>query len=57
MAINKTATNITIKVKSDYNLHVGGTLEKIAEKINVEATKGNLELISNKNITANGNRD
>ena len=36
MAIRKTAKNIIIEVKSDYNLSVGGKLEKIAEKINNE---------------------
>ena len=56
MAINITAKNIIIKVKNDYNLYVGGKLEKITNKMNVEATKGNLDLISNKKITANGNK-
>ena len=56
MAINKQANKMTIKVNHDYNLHVGGTLEKIANKMNVEATKGNLELASNKKIVANGNK-
>ena len=50
MAINITAKNIIIKVKNDYNLYVGGKLEKITNKMNVEATKGNLDLISNKEI-------
>ena len=56
MAIRKTAKNIIIEVKSDYNLTVGGKLEKIAEKINVEAKKGNLVLSSNKKIVSDGNK-
>ena len=56
MAIRKTAKNIIIEVKSDYNLTVGGKLEKIAEKINVEAKKGNLVLASNKKIISDGNK-
>jgi hypothetical protein len=56
MAIIKQAKNITIIVKSDYNLTVGGKLEKIAEKINVEAKKGNLILASNKKIVSDGNK-
>ena len=55
MAIIKTAKNMTITVKSDYNLTVGGKLEKIADKINVEATKGNLVLASNKKIVSKDN--
>ena len=55
MAIRKTAKNIIIEVKSDYNLSVGGKLEKIAEKINVEAKKGNLVLVSNKKIISKDN--
>ena len=56
MAIRKTAKNIIIEVKSDYNLTVGGKLEKIAEKINVEATKENMILASNKKIVSTGNK-
>lgn len=56
MAIRKNAKNMTITVKNDYNLTVGGKLEKIAEKINVEAKKGNLVLSSNKKIVSDGNK-
>ena len=56
MAIRKTAKNIIIEVKSDYNLSVGGKLEKIAEKINVEAKKENLILSSNKKIVSRWNK-
>lgn len=55
MAIRKQAKNMTITVKSEYNLTVGGKLEKIAEKINVEAKKGNLILASNKKIISKDN--
>jgi len=50
MAIRKNAKNISIRVQNEYNLIVGGKLEKIADEINLEATKGNLVLISNKKI-------
>ncbi|UOX35490.1 hypothetical protein LXD69_08195 [Flavobacterium sediminilitoris] len=56
MAIHKKAKNIEIIVKSDYNLTVGGKLEKITSKFNVEATIGNLNLISNKKIVSDGNK-
>lgn len=50
MAIKKNAKNISIRVQNEYHLIVGGKLEKIADEINLEATKGNLVLISNKKI-------
>lgn len=56
MAIHKQATNIIITVKSEYDLQVGGKLEKIANKLNVEARKGNLVLASNKKIVSDGNK-
>lgn len=56
MAIRKNAKNISIKVHNKYNLTVGGKLEKLAEKINVEATNENLVLSSNKKITSNGGK-
>lgn len=55
MAIRKNAKNITITVKGEYNLIVGGKLEKIAEKMNVEATKENIVLASNKKIISKDN--
>ncbi len=55
MAILKQAKNIDIKVVDKYHLFVGKKLEKVAEKINIEATKKNLELISNKRILSKGN--
>ncbi len=56
MAIIKQAKNMTIKVDDEYLLMVGGKLEKIASKINIEATKGNLVLSSNKKIVSHGNK-
>lgn len=56
MAIRKTAKNILIKVNDSYNLTVGQKVEKIAEKINAEAKKGNLILASNKKIMSHGNK-
>ena len=57
MAIRKNARNISIIVKSDYNLAVGGKLEKIADKINIEAKKKNMMLSSNKKIISMGNKE
>ena len=56
MAIIKKAKNMTIIVNNNYNLNVGGKLEKIAEKINVEATEKNLVLASNKKIVSEGKK-
>lgn len=56
MTIRKTAKNITITVKDTYHLNVGGKLEKIAHKINVEAQKKNLVLASLKKIMSHGNK-
>ncbi|MDN3693882.1 hypothetical protein QWZ06_17125 [Chryseobacterium tructae] len=55
MAIRKTAKNISIEVKDSYHLTVGNKVEKIAEKINVEATRDNLTLASNKKIVSKDN--
>ncbi|MEI7488288.1 MAG: hypothetical protein WCJ72_12945 [Chryseobacterium sp.] len=56
MAIRKTAKNILIKVNDSYHLSVGKKVEKIAQKINTEAKKGNLVLASNKKIMSHGNK-
>ncbi|SFN09625.1 MULTISPECIES: hypothetical protein [Chryseobacterium] len=56
MAIIKTAKNIQIKVNDTYHLNVGKKVEKIAQKINVEAQKNNLVLASNKKIMSHGNK-
>jgi hypothetical protein len=39
MAIIKNSNNMTIRVKSGYQLFVGQNVQKIAGKINVEARK------------------
>lgn len=56
MAIRKSAKNMIIKVTDTYNLSVGKKVEKIAQKINVEAKTYNLVLASNKKIVSNGNK-
>lgn len=56
MAIRKTAKNIIVKVNDTYQLNVGKKAEKIAQKINAEAKKGNLVLASNKKIMSHGNK-
>ncbi|WP_312079332.1 hypothetical protein [Chryseobacterium sp.] len=56
MAIRKTSKNIIIKVNDTYNLSVGKKAEKIAQKVNAEARKGNLVLASNKKIVSHGNK-
>lgn len=56
MTILKQAKTMTIQVKEEYHLQVGGELEKIASKINIEATGKNLVLISNKKIVSHGNK-
>lgn len=56
MSIRKSAKNIKITVTDTYNLSVGKKAEKIAQKINTEATKGNLVLASNKKIMSHGNK-
>ncbi|WP_445722777.1 hypothetical protein [Flavobacterium sp.] len=45
-----------ITVVTDYNLVVGGKLEKVRSKFNTEAKNGNLNLISNKKIVSDGNK-
>jgi hypothetical protein len=55
MAINKRANNIRIKLRNNYTL-VAGKLIKIADQMNIEATEGNLTLISNKKIVSQGNK-
>ena len=47
---------MTIRVNKEHHLQVGGKLEKIASHINKEATKGSFTLMSNKQITADGNK-
>jgi hypothetical protein len=54
MAIIKQAKNIEITVKNHYTLKTN-KLIKIADKINIEAKYGNLELHSAKKVQAKGN--
>ncbi|WP_278378596.1 hypothetical protein [Chryseobacterium arthrosphaerae] len=56
MAIRKTATNIRITVHDAYHLNVGKKVEKIAQKINVEAKSENLILASVKKIVSQGSK-
>ncbi|MCD0474152.1 MULTISPECIES: hypothetical protein [unclassified Flavobacterium] len=56
MAIYKICKNRKVTVNNEYTLIVGGTLTKIANQSNIEATTENLTLISNKKITADGNK-
>jgi len=56
MAIIKNCKNMTIRVHSDYHLLVGQNLQKIANKINVEARKKNLVLASNKTVVGQGGK-
>lgn len=56
MAINKTSKNRTVTVTENYNLMVGGKLQKITNQFNIESTKENLTLISNKKISSDGNK-
>ncbi|MCD0476590.1 hypothetical protein LPB87_19525 [Flavobacterium sp. EDS] len=52
MAIYKICKNRKVTVKNEYTLIVGGTLTKISNQFNIEATEENLTLISNKKIIA-----
>ena len=55
MAIIKTATNITVKIKNHYKVYAKKSITKIADRAEVIATDGNIELFSQKKIKANGN--
>lgn len=56
MAIKKSSKNIKVTVAENYNLMVGGKMQKITNQFNIESTKENLTLISNKKITSDGNK-
>lgn len=56
MAIRIEAKNITINIKKKHEVHVLGKIEKTASKVNIEATKNNLTLSSNKQIISLGNK-
>lgn len=53
MGITKQAKNITIYAKTEYNVRAK-ELEEIADKVNYEAQKDNLVLISNKRVDLKG---
>ena len=54
MAITKQAKNIQIKITDTYQLIVGGKLEKSDNKLNYEATKGDLKLTGGRKIIIHG---
>lgn len=56
MAIIKQAKNITIEVESDYILQVKGKVQKLADKINMEATIADLVLASIKKVVGQGGK-
>jgi hypothetical protein len=56
MAIIKQAKNMSITVTEDYLLMVGGKLQKTASKINIESTKENLVISSNKKIITHSDK-
>jgi hypothetical protein len=55
MAIYKTATNMTVKIKNEYKLYAKKSITKVAEAVKIVAADGNIELFSEKKIKANGN--
>jgi len=57
MAISKQATNIYIQVTSAYKLRVEGSVQKLANKVNIEAFGGNLTLASNKKVVGQGGKE
>lgn len=56
MAIQKTSTNMSIRIKSAYELTVTGNIQKVAGKVNIEARHNNLILASNKKIVGQGGK-
>lgn len=55
MAINKSATNIKIKIKNNY-LSTSKTINETSEKVEIVATKENLTLCSTRKIQIKGNK-
>ena len=49
MAINKTAKNFYSTIKGDYSL-TAKIIEKTSEEVEILATNGDIELISNRKI-------
>ena len=56
MAIRKEAKNMQIRVHRDYNLQVGKTMQKVADKVNIESTKGKLHLGSVLHVVGRGGK-
>lgn len=56
MAIIKQAKNTIIGVKTDYQLQVEGKIQKVADKINIEATVSDLILASIKKVVGRGGK-
>lgn len=57
MAIIKQAKNISEEVVRNYQLQVKGKLQKVANKVNIEAMYGNLVLASNKKVVGQGGKE
>lgn len=55
MAINKSAKNLTVKIKNNY-FCMAQTIHETAEKVEIIATKENLILNSNKKVQLKGNK-
>jgi len=47
---------MNVRVKAEYKLVVGNTIQKIADHINVEARLKNLFLVSNKKVVGQGGK-
>ncbi len=54
MAITRQAKNYKVVVKNQYQAIIGGKLSKYADKIEIDATDGNIVLASNKKVISNG---
>lgn len=55
MAINKTAKNLTIKIKNNYTCFAK-TIYETSGKVEIVGTKDNLTLVSNRKIIIRGNK-
>jgi hypothetical protein len=55
MAINKSAKNLYIRIKGNY-ISQSQTFLETAEKVEIVATKENLNLISSKKVQMKGNK-
>ena len=55
MAINKTAKNLSVKIREKY-ICIAKESTETSDKIEIVATKENLTLMSNKKIIIRGNK-